>query len=91
MTIREDNAKPYPEVVMDYSPFGGVFWKSKYSENQRDNWVGKEKDKENGLGDLGVRKYDHLIGRFNSIDPLWGKYIGWSPYQYSTNSTTSKI
>ncbi|MDC1068124.1 hypothetical protein OAQ99_03075 [Candidatus Kapabacteria bacterium] len=44
------------------------------------------KDKENGLGDHGVRKYDHLIGRFNSIDPLWEKYLGWSPYQYSANS-----
>ncbi|MDC1068519.1 hypothetical protein OAQ99_05100, partial [Candidatus Kapabacteria bacterium] len=29
-----------------------------------------ERTKENGLGNHGVRKYDHLIGQFNSLDPL---------------------
>ncbi|MDC1068122.1 hypothetical protein OAQ99_03065 [Candidatus Kapabacteria bacterium] len=86
MTLKADQIELKPQLAMDYSPYGGVFWKSKYSENQRDNWVGKEKDKENGLGDHGVRKYDHLIGRFNSIDPLWGNYLDVSPYMYSANN-----
>ena len=49
----------------------------------RQGYIGKEKDVENGLGDHGVRKYDGI--RFNSIDPLWEKYYGWSPYQYCMN------
>ena len=51
----------------------------------RQGYIGKEKDVENGLGDHGVRKYDY-DGRFNSIDPLWEKYYGWSPYQYCMNN-----
>ncbi|MDC1068121.1 hypothetical protein OAQ99_03060 [Candidatus Kapabacteria bacterium] len=94
MTLKADQIELKPQLAMDYSPYGGVFWSENLIKrfertrdiNQRDNWVGKEKDKENGLGDHGVRKYDHLIGRFNSIDPLWGKYLGWTPYQYSANS-----
>ena len=27
-----------------------------------------------------------MAGRFISIDPLWGNYYGWTPYQYSMNS-----
>lgn len=57
------------------------------NENKNNqNWIGKEKDKENGLGDHGVRKYEYETGRFTSIDPLWNKYYGWTPYQYSLNS-----
>jgi len=52
----------------------------------RQGYIGKEKDVENGLGDHGVRKYDYETGRFNSIDPLWEKYYGWSPYQYCMNN-----
>ena len=33
-----------------------------------------------------MRKYEYETGRFISIDPLWGKYYGWTPYQYSMNS-----
>ncbi len=38
------------------------------------------------MGDFGVRKYDEDIGRFTSIDPLFEKYNGWNPYQYSANN-----
>jgi len=49
-------------------------------------WLSKEKDKESNLSDFGVRKYDDYIGRFTSIDPLFAKYYGWTPYQYSLNN-----
>ena len=39
-----------------------------------------------GFCDFGVRKYDDGIGRFTSIDPLFEKYPGWTPYQYSLNN-----
>jgi RHS repeat-associated protein len=65
----------------------------------RQGYIGKEKDVENGLGDHtsmglsagGVRKYDYETGRFNSIDPFWVKYYGWSPYQYCMNNPTKLI
>jgi len=38
------------------------------------------------LADHGVRKYDYISGRFSSTDPLWEKYIGLTPYQYSANN-----
>jgi RHS repeat-associated protein len=38
------------------------------------------------LSASGVRKYDYETGHFNSIDPLFEKYYGWSPYQYAGNN-----
>ena len=35
---------------------------------------------------FGVRKYDDAVGRFTSIDPLFEKYAGWTPYQYCANN-----
>ena len=48
-------------------------------------YINKEQDLESGLRDHGVRKYDEDIGRFTSVDPLWSKYIGWTPYHYCGN------
>ena len=39
----------------------------------------------------GVRKYDEDIGRFTSVDPLWSKYIGWTPYHYCGNDPVSNV
>ena len=71
----------------DYKPFGGVL--SNIGEDERQTFLGKEKDAESSLGDFGVRKYDDLVGRFFQIDPLWEKYYGWTPYQYSANNPVS--
>ncbi|MBS4000398.1 MAG: hypothetical protein KGZ71_07955, partial [Desulfobulbaceae bacterium] len=80
-TLGEDKAllnykqyEPYGETMLDL--FGLT----------RQSYIGKEKETENNLGDHGVRKYDYETGRFNSIDPLFEKYYGWSPYQYSMNN-----
>jgi len=77
---------------MDYTPFGGKYWKSDLATaTPRLNWIGKETDYETGLGDHGVRKYTYQNGRFNSIDPLWEKYYSWSPCQYAGNNPISII
>lgn len=78
-----------PTLMQVYYPFGEVRWQidDLTEENKNNqNWIGKEKDNENGLGDHGVRKYEYETGRFTSIEPLWDKYYGWNPYQYSLNS-----
>jgi len=69
---------------VDYEPFGDV-----YAENgqaTRREFLNLERDRESELGDHGVRKYDAELGRFISVDPLWEKYAGFSPYQYGANS-----
>jgi hypothetical protein len=38
------------------------------------------------LADLGVRKYDNSLSQFTSIDPMWEKYYGWTPYHYCGNN-----
>jgi len=43
------------------------------------------------LGDFGVRKYDSDLGMFTSIDPLWEKYYGWSPYHYCGNDPVNAV
>ncbi len=52
------------------------------------HFIGKENDVESGLGDFAVRMYDNGSGRFLSIDPLWEKYLAWSPYHYCGNNST---
>ena len=69
-------------TTTDYAPFGGAI----AGVPPRKGFIDKEKDKESGLGDFGVRKYDDEIGRFTSIDPLWEEYLAWSPYHYSYNN-----
>jgi len=70
--------------AVDHAPFGDV-----YAENgqaTRREFPILERDRESALGDHGVRKYDAELGRFVSVDPLWEKYAGFSPYQYGGNS-----
>lgn len=54
-------------------------------EPQTKGYIYKEKDKENNIGDHGVRKHDSQKGRFTSTEPLYEKYFGWAPYQYCGN------
>jgi len=56
---------------------------------------GQEKDNEiYGEGntyDFGARIYDVRIGRWFSIDPLWCKNVGKSPYNFAENSPLRNI
>ncbi len=59
--------------LMAHYPFEETRWEmDDLAEENKSvlNWIGKQKDKENGLGDHGVRKYEYETGRFTSIDPL---------------------
>lgn len=68
----------------DYKPYGALRW-SNSSGYKREGYIGKEEDKESGLGDYGVRKYDPTTGRFMSVDALYEMQMGWSSYHYAYN------
>ncbi len=46
----------------------------------------RERDRETGNLNLGVRSEEPSLGRFTSIDPLWEKFPGQSPYVYADNN-----
>jgi RHS repeat-associated protein len=48
----------------------------------RYKFTSQERDNETGYDYFGARYYDPRVGRWGSIDPLAGKYPGWSPYNY---------
>jgi RHS repeat-associated protein len=66
-----------------YIPYGEVFieerngtWNTPYLFN------GKELDEETGLYYYGARYLNPTSGMWLSVDPLFEKYVGMSPYQY---------
>ena len=69
----------------DYEPFGKIITGL---NNDRTDWISKEKDKESSLSDFGARKYDEDVGRFMSCDPLWEEenQRNLSLYHYAANN-----
>ncbi|MCQ2211678.1 MAG: RHS repeat-associated core domain-containing protein [Paludibacteraceae bacterium] len=69
--------------VISYIPYGEIFveqqsggWQSPYLFNA------KELDSETGLYYYGARYFDPTSAAWLSVDPLWEKYVGMSPYGY---------
>jgi len=78
-----------------YYPFGMPIANRTQSLNYRFGFNGKENDNEvNGNGrfqDYGFRSYMTDIARFASVDPLKGKYPGWTTYAFAQNSVIMGI
>jgi len=73
----------------DYDPYGSVL---AGAVETRKGYIDKERDRESGTHNHGVRQYDPGEGgRFLSFDPLWEKYRGWSPYVYSQDNPVSLV
>ena len=70
------------EEVNHYYPFGGLMGDSRNATTQPYKYIGKELDRTHGLDwyDHGVRHYDPITGRWNTMDPMCEKYYGTSPY-----------
>ena len=52
------------------------------SADQRYKFTGKERDASTGLDYFGKRYYDSWKGSWDQVDPMGGKYPGWSSYNY---------
>lgn len=86
----------YLQSYTDYYPFGGRMSSREFNiDSYRYGFNGKENDNEvNGEGnqqDYGMRIYDPRVGRFLSVDPLAGAFVGWSPYPFAMNSPIEGI
>jgi len=68
----------------DYEPFGATV--AVTGIGTRKQYIDKEKDRETGTANHGVRQYDPEGPGFASVDPLWEKYPAWTPYHYSFNN-----
>ncbi|MEJ1928892.1 RHS repeat-associated core domain-containing protein [Nostoc sp. NIES-2111] len=72
--------------MKEYYPFGMVA-RSYGPQRYRWGYTGKELDANTGdRYDYGARLYDPAVGRWLSLDPLAGKYTGFSPYNYVLNN-----
>ncbi len=66
----------------DYAPFGERL--AVTGGTPRKGYIDKENDRESGLENTGIRQVDGP--RFLSVDALWEKFPGTSPYVYSMNN-----
>ncbi len=70
------NYYPYGETMQEYQSG---------TKNRKYRFTGKERDDETNQDYFGARYYDSELGRWNTVDPLAGKYLGLSPYNYCIN------
>jgi RHS repeat-associated protein len=79
--------------AQDYFAYGEILRSYNAGDaNDRFKFTEKERDTESSVGNIpgydyfGARYYDPEMGRWLSVDPLWEKYPGWSPYNYTLNN-----
>ncbi len=82
------------EQVNHYYPFGGLFGDSNETgSNQTRKYNDKELDRMYELNwyDYTARRYDAVLGRFTTMDPLCEMYYWISPYAYCMNNPIKYI
>jgi RHS repeat-associated protein len=76
---------PAVESLTDYYPFGMTMPGRSYNAHtSRHGFTGHEKESDlaEGIYTTEYRLYDARVGRWLSVDPLFEKYVGMSPYNY---------
>ena len=59
--------------------------------NTSNKFTGKERDQETGYDYFGARYYDSRIGRWLQTEPLYNKYLQFSPYIYSIDNSINYL
>jgi RHS repeat-associated protein len=76
---------PAVESLADYYPFGMTMPGRSYNAHTyRHGFTGHEKESDlaEGIYTTEYRLYDARVGRWLSVDPLFEKHVGMSPYNY---------
>ena len=76
---------PAVESLTDYYPFGMTMPGRSYNAHtSRHGFTGHEKESDlvEGIYTTEYRLYDARVGMWLSVDPLFEKYVGMSPYNY---------
>ncbi len=73
----------YPDFIGN--PWGHIarYWSETSSKYK---FTGKERDNETGYDYFGARYYDARLGRWGQTEPIYDKYLSFSPYVYATNN-----
>lgn len=70
-------------AAMDYGPHGTLLRSWFAAGPERIQTTQHERDAGTGWDFRGARLYDAAYGRFTSVDPLAGRFPGWTPYGYA--------
>jgi RHS repeat-associated protein len=68
--------------AQDLDPWGYELTGRAYIDTLKYKFTGKERDRESTYDYFGARYYDARIGRWLQMEPLYNKYLSFSPYQY---------
>lgn len=81
------------EEVNEYYPSGALMSSTAPNNAQPYKYNGKELERANGLDwyDYGARRYDPILGRFTTMDPMAEKYPGASPYGYCLGNPVKHV
>jgi len=81
------------QYMADYYSFGKIVreYINPGTTAEKYQYSGKERDTESGYDYFNARNYHSEVGRFLSVDPLAGKYPGWSSYNYTMNNPMNMV
>jgi len=78
--------------AQDYDAWGYILEGRTYEcEEGKFKFTGKERDEESFYDYFGARYYDARIGRWGQVEPLFDKYLSFSPYVYTANNPLNNI
>src|SRR5690606_17962760 len=79
--LEENNYYPFGLKHQGYNEIANS---NRSEAAEKYKYGGKEWNDELGLNlyDFHARNYDPAIGRWLNVDPLAGKFVGWTPYHY---------
>jgi RHS repeat-associated protein len=91
ITAVMDGASGTITQAQDYDAWGDICRAYSTTDTTVNKFTGKERDQETGYDYFGARYYDSRIGRWLQTEPLYDKYLQYSPYNYGSNNTFTYI